>query len=255
MSGIDLVEILFTLFWVFFAGLIIYIRREDKREGYPLDSDRTERSGGRVQVVGFPRPGPAKAFKTQHHGTVMAPRAEVDRPIAAKPVAGYPGAPLVPTGNPMKDGVGPAAWSDRSDTPDLTYHGENRIVPMRVAKDFHISGNDPDPRGMTVIAGDGNVAGTVSDIWVDRAEPMIMYLEVDLGPSTSMRNVLLPIGFAKISGSKRTVRVKSIYADQFQDVPSLQSPDAITLREEDRITGYYAGGYLYADAQRQEALL
>lgn len=252
MSEIDLVEVLFSLFWLFFIALIIYIRREDKREGYPLDTDRRD---GRVNVVGFPRPGLPKKFETEHHGTIIAPRAEVDRPIAAKPVARYPGAPLQPTGNPMVDGVGPAAWSDRADTPDLTLHGADRIVPMRVATDFQVASRDPDPRGMDVIGGDGEHAGTVADIWVDRSEPMIMFLEVDLADPSVGRNVLLPSGFMKVDGARRQVNVKSIYAAHFKDVPVLKSPDQITLLEEDKIYGYYAGGYLYADKARQEPLI
>ncbi len=33
LANIDLVEILFTLFWVFFIGLVLYLHRESKREG------------------------------------------------------------------------------------------------------------------------------------------------------------------------------------------------------------------------------
>lgn len=50
---IDVAQLVLYAFWLFFGGLIIYLRREDKREGYPLESDRTERSG-RVVVQGFP---------------------------------------------------------------------------------------------------------------------------------------------------------------------------------------------------------
>lgn len=46
---IDLPQILLYGFWIFFAGLILYLRREDKRLGYPLDSDRKN-----VVVQGFP---------------------------------------------------------------------------------------------------------------------------------------------------------------------------------------------------------
>jgi hypothetical protein len=49
MEYIDFAQITIYLFWFFFAGLVIYLRREDKREGYPLDSDR---SG--VPVEGWP---------------------------------------------------------------------------------------------------------------------------------------------------------------------------------------------------------
>ena len=39
---IDVAQIVLYVFWFFFAGLIWYLRREDKREGYPLESDRSD---------------------------------------------------------------------------------------------------------------------------------------------------------------------------------------------------------------------
>ena len=47
---IDVAQIALYAFWVFFACLIYYLRREDKREGYPLESDRS----GQVRVQGWP---------------------------------------------------------------------------------------------------------------------------------------------------------------------------------------------------------
>ena len=256
IGSIDLVEILFSLFWLFFIGLIFYLHRESKREGYPLDSDRTDRSGGRVQVQGFPAVPPKKTYVTAHGEEISVPRAVADDSgIAAEPAAGYPGAPLVPTGNPMLDAVGPASYSDRANVPDKTLHNENRIVPMRVATDFVIMEKDPDPRGMEVVGADGEVAGTVADVWVDRAEPLITFFEVDLGAANGNKHVLLPIGFSKINCKARQINVRSIYASQFADVPSTAAPDEITLREEDRIMGYFGGGTLYADAARQEPLI
>ena len=41
MSNIDVAQIVLYAFWIFFAGLIFYIRREDRREGYPLEYDLT----------------------------------------------------------------------------------------------------------------------------------------------------------------------------------------------------------------------
>ena len=62
------------------------------------------------------------------------------------PADGYNGSPVVPTGDPMIDGVGPAAWAeDRADHPDRTYHGEPKIVPMRVATGFSIAKGIPIP--------------------------------------------------------------------------------------------------------------
>ena len=37
---IDVAQMVLYAFWIFFAGLIYYLHREDKREGYPLVSER-----------------------------------------------------------------------------------------------------------------------------------------------------------------------------------------------------------------------
>lgn len=65
----------------------------------------------------------------------------------AKPTAPHPGAPLTPTGDPMKAGVGPGSWADRDDRPDLTLAGDPKIQPMSVLSGYTIEGRDPDPRG------------------------------------------------------------------------------------------------------------
>ena len=45
MEKIDGAQIALYAFWLFFAGLVIYLRREDKREGYPLESPDGPREG------------------------------------------------------------------------------------------------------------------------------------------------------------------------------------------------------------------
>lgn len=246
-SYIDVAQVTLYAFWIFFAGLIVYLRREDKREGYPLESDRSDR----VMVQGFPSIPSPKTFLLHDGSTRSAPRAEPPgRPIAAVPVAPWPGAPLEPTGNPMLDAVGPASYVDRADVPDLTYdHGLPKIVPLRVATDYFVEPRDPDPRGMPVIAADGLVAGEVSDVWVDRSEFLIRYLEVRV-PALDGRTVLLPMPFARVVAHLRQIRVASITAAQFADVPALQSPDQVTFREEDRISAYFGSGHLYATPAR-----
>src|SRR6516165_9796510 len=78
---IDVAQVTLYAFWVFFVGLIIYLRTEDKREGYPLESDRS----GRVTVEGFPPvPGP-KTFHLSHGGSVTVPGARDTREIRAVP--------------------------------------------------------------------------------------------------------------------------------------------------------------------------
>jgi photosynthetic reaction center H subunit len=246
----DVAQIALYAFWIFFAGLIIYLRKEDKREGYPLESDR---SGGRVTVQGFPAMPAAKAFKLAEGGIVLAPRIEHDvRPILASPMGRYMGAPLQPDGNPMLDAVGPASYALRANHPDLTIDGHPMIVPLRAAPGFSVSGKDPDPRGMEVFGADRESGGVVRDIWVDRAEPQIRYLEVE---TALARRVLLPITFAKIDGGRRRVNVRSILGSQFATVPGIANPDQVTRREEDQITAYYSSGNLYATAARAEPLL
>lgn len=174
------------------------------------------------------------------------------------PADGYNGSPVVPTGDPMIDGVGPAAWAeDRADHPDRTYHGEPKIVPMRVATGFSIAKGDPDPRGLPVIAADKVEAGTVVEVWVNKSEPQVSYYEVQL--TGSNKRVLLPAGFVQwpnlgLWGNDRLL-VKAITAAQFANVPATKRDDQITLLEEDRIGAYYAGGHLYATPDRAEPLI
>ncbi|MEP6780691.1 MAG: photosynthetic reaction center subunit H [Gemmatimonadaceae bacterium] len=161
-----------------------------------------------------------------------------------------PGAPLEPIGNPMLSNMGPAAYSNRPDRPDLTLEGIARIVPLRAAPGFHLDEGGPDPRGMTVVGGDNEIAGTVTDVWVDRAEPCTRFYEVALSDST--RTVLLPTPCTRIKTRTREVMVKSIFGRQFADVPAIANPDRVTLLEEDRIMAYYASGYMYASPERSE---
>ena len=129
--------------------------------------------------------------------------------------------------------------------PDLTDEGTPRIVPLRVATDHGISDNDPDPRGKPAYSADGKIVGNVSDAWVDRAEPYIRYLEIDLGE----RSALVPVTFvSKIAA--HGITISSLKADQFGGVPGLANPDQITLQEEDRISAYYGGGEFYNREQQ-----
>jgi photosynthetic reaction center H subunit len=244
---IDVAQLALYAFWIFFAGLVIYLRQEDKREGYPLETTHPRP----IKVVGFPGMPAPKTFTLPHGGgTRVVPRTEEPAyELAAVPTSPVPGSPLHPTGNPMIDGVGPGAWAIRPQVPDLTHEGAPRIVPMRVATDFSIDSRDPNPIGMAVHGADGVLGGTVVDAWVDRAEPIIRYLELDSGG----RKILLPMTMARVG--RDGVRVASILGSQFADVPGLANPDQVTLQEEDRVCAYYASGHLYATPQRSEPLL
>ncbi len=246
-SYIDVAQLVLYVFWLFFFALIFFLHRENKREGYPLET-----SSGRKKE-GFPTMPEPKTFILPHNGgTRTVPRPDPEPyPLAATPVRRAPGAPLQPTGDPMADGVGPAAYNRRPEVPDLTVDGEPRIVPLRVATDHGLNSRDPDPRGKPVIGCDGKVGGTVVDAWVDRAEPFVRYLELEVDG----RRVLLPMVLARVRASDGHVMVKSIRSDQFAGVPGLANPDQVTLQEEDKITAYYGGGHLYATPDRLEPML
>ena len=278
----DVAQIVLYAFWIFFAGLIIYLRREDKREGYPLESDRLH-----VKVVGFPGLPEPKSFVLPHGGgTRYVPRQEARETVNATPIAPWPGAPLQPNGDPMLAGVGPGSFADRPDVPDLTFEGTPKIIPMRVATDYAVAHQDLDPRGLPVLGADDVVGGTVKDIWVDQSEPQIRYLEVALplaavepepapvvaAPADSevgaeaapapaptpvrrapvAETVLLPMNFVHVNRKARNLKVNAILGRHFINVPRLAQPNQVTLREEDKICAYYAGGTLYAKAGRAD---
>jgi photosynthetic reaction center H subunit len=60
---------------------------------------------------------------------------------------------------------------------------------------------------------------------------------------------------SRVNGRHRQIKVKSILASQFADVPLIASPHQVTKLEEDKIVGYFGGGTLYATPARQEPLL
>ena len=170
--------------------------------------------------------------------------------MSTREFAPHPGTPYEPTGDPMKDGLGAAAWAtDRADRPDMTFDGRPRIVPMSTLEGFHVEAG-PDPRGLPVIAGDEAEVGTVTDLWVDLAEPQLRYMTVTLHDGGT---ALLPVGYARIK--KDRIRVQSIFASHFREVPQTRAPDRITLLEEDKIVAWYAGGYRYAEPSRNEPLI
>jgi len=243
---IDLAQILLYVFWVFFAGLIWYLVAEGHREGYPMESS----SSGRAVVKGFPIPAP-KTFLLEGGRSVTVPDLTRKEP-AYNAVATSPssGSPIEPKGDAMTAAVGPGAYTLREDVPERTTHGVPLIQPLRIASDYTVAAQDVDPRGLPVMGGDGKQGGTVKDNWIDSAEMMFRYLEVDV---TGGRTVLLPMPFSLIR--RNQVEVHAVYARHFAGVPALRNPNEVTKLEEEKISAYYGGGTMYADASRSEPLI
>ncbi|MDE8345898.1 MAG: photosynthetic reaction center subunit H [Acidocella sp.] len=246
---IDVAQLTLYAFWIFFAGLVIYLTMESKREGFPLI---TNREGERPTGI-LPMPAP-KTFIFADGTTKSVPMMEPEEIVHALQHQNFEGAPWVPTGDPMQDGMGPAGYALRATTPELTFHGEHRTVPLRVAADHWVAEEDPDPRGWDVITADHEVAGTVSDIWIDRAEANARFIEV---ATPAGGHVIVPIELTQVETRRvgGIIRVVSVTAAQLAAAPHTESPDCLTAREEDRIQAYFASGHLYAFPSRQEPLI
>ncbi len=247
-ANFDLASLTLWLFWLFFALLIYYIQRENMREGFPL---KDEEGNENASLSGWTPPAD-KTFKLPHdRGELKVPSGQApDRPndsLALRRTNAADGFPWEPTGNPLVDGVGPASWAPRRDEAELDAHGHAKIRPMAQVDGYmHAAGRDP--RGLPVISGDGQVMGMVTDMWVDVPEQLVRYLEYRLDSDGSTR--LVPMTLARIWGPK--VIVKSLYAEQFADVPQIASSAQITKLEEDKVSAYYGGGHLYATKSRLE---
>jgi photosynthetic reaction center H subunit len=251
---LDAAALSLYIFFAFFAGLIYYLTRENKREGYPMVNELPDRPAF-ATMHGFPETPAPKVFRLHYpEGATVVQGVRPERDVTAQlsPDYPYPGTAFVPTGDAMRDGVGPASYADRADTPDLAYDDNKpKIVPLRAAPGWHIAHEDPDPRGKSVITLDGVVAGTVVDLWVDRSEYILRYLETEVAGG---RRVLVPM-FLCTFNDEGTAQVISVTAAQFAAAPGIAQPEQITLLEEDRISGYFGGGHFYATPERSEACL
>ncbi len=248
VGGLDIAELSFYLFFGFFICLVWYLNRESRREGFPLEHDIT---GHRDLDVARLGDMPKKSFKLPHgNGTVYQPTGERDAMPANVLPRAHSGSPLDVVGDPLSSGVGPAAYALRADRPDVDMFGRPRIVPMRVAEHITVEGRDVDPRGLPVTGLDGAVAGTVRDIWVDRSEHVIRYIDVALN---SGGTATVPMPMVRIS--RREVNCDAVTAAQFAGCPQLASAEQITLLEEEKVSAYFGAGYLWATPERSEPLL
>jgi photosynthetic reaction center H subunit len=229
--------------------LVFYLRREDRREGYPLEND-VQRGTKARDIFWIPTP---KTFLRPDGRKVLAPSFTPDqRPINAQKTETWPGAPLVPTGDPLLANVGPGSYAARRDEPYKTFDGHDLLAPLRIATNFAVPAESANPVGYEVVGADRGEVGVIADLWVDRAESILRYYEVTLNGGKS---VLLPIHFADVDNARRRVIVNALEARQFAGIPTIKDPDHVTLLEEDKVSAYYGAGTLYATPARAEPLL
>lgn len=263
----DVAELAVILFFIFFVGLVLYLNRESRREGYPLEHEQS----GAIDSQESLFDGEKKTFNLPHGRGVYvpedAPRDELSKVgnIPAKQAFGASGAPWVPTGDPMADGLGAGAYAQRADYPDLTMDGRPRIVPIGASHEIEIAAQDRDPVGLPVYGGDKKKAGVISDVWVDQAEHLIRYVEVT---TNSGKKVLAPMAFVAVQGKSwlggitplvddqtELADIEALTSEQFDSVPGIATEGQITRLEEDKIQAFYGGGYVYGSPERAEPWL
>ena len=238
IGDVDVAQLLVVAFFIFFTGLVLHLRAEDKREGYPL----VDPAGG-SDGEGFPPLPAPKAFLLQQGGVAFAPHLEAERPLAAEHAFPFPGSSLQPTGDPLEDGVGPAAWASTRRAEPLWFSpGVTQMAPLRDSGGWALAPGDVDPRGLPVIDGWGARAGVVRDLWIDRGVKILRYLEVELDGG---ERTLLPIHHTDIRRTQARVALRAFRAIRLDAAPRLASPDVVTAREEDRINAFYAGAAFY----------
>lgn len=249
VGNLDVALLCVIAFVLFFAGLVYHLRREDKREGYPLEIEGYD---GRIHSAeGFPAVPAPKVFHRPHgRGTVQVPREEdpeTVRPERELPPIGYP---LDPGPDPLMEGIGAAAWARlREEKPDLDVEGEPKLIPLNDNNEYYIPDGDPDPRGWNLVSADERRVGRVHDLWFNRAEFFLRYYEVSIEGAEGRR--LIPAFFAEALPRDRIVRATTLVAKDLRRIPVRAAEDCITMREEDRLNGFFAGGLRFSGAPGQ----
>lgn len=248
-GGVDVAQLCVVAFFLFFIGLVLTLRREDKREGYPLKDP-----AGRPDQLGFPEPPKPKVFHLMEGGLTTAPHPEEEEALPARPLALKPGFPLAPTADPLLGALGPAAFAQRKDEPLIMSEDKIQVLPLRLLPEWSLVWEDLDPRGMIVVGAEGTPYGTVADVWIDRSVKILRYLEIALdGVEAPARRVIAPIYFADINPRRKRVKLIGVPGRRLLEAPGLATGDRITAREEDRVNAFYAGAKFYAAEDRKRA--
>lgn len=235
---IDLPQAAFWVFFLLFVGMCLYLRRNDKREGYPMYASPFTPQ----RLLGFPLPPPPHTYLLNEGGTTDTPHLYEQAGPRGTPFRKFDGTPYTPSGNPLTACLGPGAWVMRRDEPMQTEKHEPVLKPLRELEDWWIDEDETDPRGMTVFDWRWHPVGRVHDIWVDRAIRIMRLLEVELHDGS---RVLVPIYHTNINERTREIHVTSLHAHQFHGIPMPARDNLITAREDERLNAYFAAGRFY----------
>jgi len=105
----------------------------------------------------------------------------------------------------------------------MDHHDRDRVRPLDQLSDMKVADGDPDVRGWEVVSADGRKVGEVDNLLVDTSAMKVRYLSVELEKdvrgSDGDRNILIPVGHARLDESDDRVLVNSMRADQVSTIP------------------------------------
>jgi sporulation protein YlmC with PRC-barrel domain len=83
------------------------------------------------------------------------------------------------------------------------HSNRDQLKSMRELRDFQVSREDPDVRGWTVVAADGQRVGTVNDLIVDTGRMKVAYLAIE--EDSDGQSSMVPVESARLQTSDREV--------------------------------------------------
>lgn len=119
-------------------------------------------------------------------------------------------------------------------------------TPVRIdtLDDVDVADYEHDPRGWTVIGGDGQALGKIEHLMGDTASMKVRYLtmRIDRSVLDEDRQVLIPAGHAALEPERKRVRVDALSRERIGGFPAWKG-GAIEREHERGINEYLSSGY------------
>jgi uncharacterized protein (TIGR02271 family) len=127
---------------------------------------------------------------------------------------------------------------------------EPQVAALSDLGDYEVAEGYPDPRGWTVRSSDGTEVGKVHDLIVDTGSMRTRYLDVrlakDVAGATEDRDVLVPIGTARVEDDGDNVIVNGLTADRIVMLPAYDHRQLTREQETDLRTRFTSGDAMSA---------
>ena len=130
-----------------------------------------------------------------------------------------------------------------------------RCAGLKDLGDYEVAEGFPDPRGWTVRSADGREVGKVRDLIVDTGSMRTRYLAVRLDDDftgdrddADDRDVLIPIGAARIDDDGDNVIVNDFTADRFTSLPTYDTRSLTREHEQEARRHFTSGDAMSAGA-------